>query len=258
MQVLAARVPAWKLPAPSYVSVVLFDGPRSAEAPEEPGDISAPARSAPCPRRRGRRGLGIRREDGEERSHPPASPPLHLIDLARELGVRGPVRRRRAPSPAPRGSTGAPDAGGEVLRGRRRGRGNVRPRASVKTLAERTSSSPSGLAVGRGGVLLVAARVADVAVQDEETWGALRRAEISESGVLDCDRGRCVAHSQDVPPYAKNGRATSSVKAKARLPFDVIWLFRRPSTGRPDPGDRPERLLPTRRPPSSNRPRIPA
>src|SRR2546430_13245804 len=41
--------------------------------------------------------------------------PLHLIDLARKLGVLGPVRRKERRPPAPGGRSARADAGGEVL-----------------------------------------------------------------------------------------------------------------------------------------------
>src|SRR6266404_6071254 len=88
---LPPRLPAWKLPAPSYVSVVLFDGPRSAEPPRDVlrKHVEHLARSITAGD-----ALGIRREDGEV-----AIPPhrqvssLHLIDLGRELRMGGPIRR---------------------------------------------------------------------------------------------------------------------------------------------------------------------
>src|SRR2546422_5281292 len=89
---LPLGVAAWKLPAPSYVRVVLFDGPRSADPPRSHGTLCASTLSTLPEASRPATPLASRRKDGEV-----AIPSgrqvsaLHLVDLGRELRIGRPV-----------------------------------------------------------------------------------------------------------------------------------------------------------------------
>src|SRR5437899_8215310 len=63
------RLPAWKLPAPSYVRVVLFDGPRSAEPPSSHGMFCASTLSTLPEASRPAMPLGSAGKTGRLRSH---------------------------------------------------------------------------------------------------------------------------------------------------------------------------------------------
>ena len=141
-------VPGSKSPAPSNLSVVLFDGPRSAEPPRNHGmfcastfstwpDASRPATpfasagnvgqvAGPSPSGSSRRCICVDL-GGERRILARGTSPKSVVPLA-----RAPARRaRRCPA--------------RSARARRRARGTARPRASrTRAWSACTSSSPSG------------------------------------------------------------------------------------------------------------------
>src|SRR3989442_1503754 len=144
--------------------------------------------------------LGIRRENREVAI--PARrqvSPLHLIDLARKPGVRGPVRRKeRCPLTAGCGAACA-DSGGEVLAD---AVGDQEPcflRPAVAALGEADLLVTERLAVGRCGVMLVRGAGADVAVGDDQGGGRLRLPEGAES-LLHAIHVGGVTHPQGGPP----------------------------------------------------------
>src|SRR2546430_14570494 len=94
--------------------------------------------------------------------------PLHLIDLARKLGVLRPVRRKERRPPAPGGRSARADAGGEVLADAVGDQELRLLRPPVAALGQANLVVAERLAVGRGGVLLVRGAVADVAIEDDE------------------------------------------------------------------------------------------
>ena len=68
--ILPLGFPAWKLPAPLYVSVVLFDGPRSADPPRNHGMLCASTFSALPEASRPAMPLASAGKTGRSRSHP--------------------------------------------------------------------------------------------------------------------------------------------------------------------------------------------
>src|SRR5438445_9031132 len=116
MEILTAAAPGLEASRALVRRGRLVRRPEVRRAAEEPGNVLREqvehlARGLPAGD-----ALRIRREDGEV-----AIPPrrqvssLHLIDLARQLGVLRPVRREeRSPSASSRGAA-RPDARGEVL-----------------------------------------------------------------------------------------------------------------------------------------------
>src|SRR5439155_20949484 len=128
--------------------------------------------------------------------------PLHLIDLARKLRVRRPVRREERRPVASSGSAARTDAGGEVIEDAV-GDQELRPfRPAIAALGGGDLLVTERLAVGGGGFLLVRGAVADVAVQDDERGSALRRAEDRER-LLDVIEVVGVTHAQYVPPVGQ-------------------------------------------------------
>src|SRR5262249_19669043 len=121
--------------------------------------------------------LGISREDGKV-----AIPsrgevaPLHQIDLVRELGIRGAVRRQELGPPAARGSAARTDPGGEVLADaiRYQELGIFRP--PVAALRETNLVVAERLAVRRRRILFIRGAVADMRVEDDQRWAARRLA----------------------------------------------------------------------------------
>src|SRR5262247_1037936 len=108
--IACSRIPKWSILPRGFVR-----GRKVCRPAEEPGDAlrehvehfagGFPARNA----------LGVRWKDREVAIPPIGQvPPLHLIDLRREVGILDPVRPEElAPSASSRGAARA-DAGGEV------------------------------------------------------------------------------------------------------------------------------------------------
>ena len=213
-------LPAWRSPAPVNVSVVLFDGPRSAEPPRSHGtfcasDVQHFARGvAP------RHSLRIGREDREVPI--PARgqlAPLHLIDLGRQLGILGAVGGKEIlPCPARVGASLA-HAGGEVL-AHTVGHEERRVfRPAVDALGQADFLVAERLAVRGGGALPVGRAVADAAVEDDEGRPALGLLEDLE-GVLDAIDVVGVADAQHVPPVGDEPGRDVLGERQVRAAFD--------------------------------------
>src|SRR6266571_4047539 len=116
MQVLAARVPGLEASRALVRQRGLVRRAEIRRAPEEPGDILRQRVQRLARGVAAGEALGIRREDGEVAIPPRRQvSPLHLVDLARKLGVRGPVRGEERRPPTAGGCAARTDAGGEVL-----------------------------------------------------------------------------------------------------------------------------------------------
>src|SRR5439155_4945661 len=131
--------------------------------------------------------------------------PLHLLDLARQLGVRRPIGlEQRRPLLACSRAARA-DAGREPL-AHALGDQELRIlRPAVAALGEADLFLAERLAVGCGRVVLVRRAISDVAVEDDQRWTALRLPEGPE-GLLDAAEVVGVAHAQDVPAVALEPR----------------------------------------------------
>ena len=187
-------LPASKSPAPAKVSVVLVDGPRSAEPPISQGMFCASTFSTLPDASRPAMPLASAGKLGRLRSQPAGSSRRCIwSSSAASSGNCLRYAANSASHAAARLAAARADAGGEVLADAV-GHEELRVlRPAVGALGELDFLVAQRLAVGRGGVLLVRRAVADVAVEDDQRRPALGLPEDLAA------RARCASRSLASP-----------------------------------------------------------
>ena len=207
--IACSRMPKWRLrppglpgsksPAPANFSVVLLEGPRSAEPPRNQGMFWASTFSTSPEASRPAMPLASGGKLGRLRSHPAGSSrrciwSISVGELRELLAVVGeqrlPARRASAPrAPIPASKCSHDPVGHEEL-------GILRP--AIGALGEPHLVLAQRLAMGRGGVDLVRRAIADMAVEDDQRRPALGLAE-DRQRILDALEIVGIADPQHVP-----------------------------------------------------------
>src|SRR4029450_8874418 len=176
---LPLGLPDWKLPAPSYVSVVLFDGARSADPPRNHGMFCASTLSTLPDASRPAMPLASAAKTGRLRSHPSGRSRRCIASIS--FASSGYVVRYDARSAVHWARAAAPRAPMPAAKCSRTPSGTRNCASSGHPelgFASRPSSSPRGAARGSAvGACSRARWLADVTVEDDQCGTSLGLAE---------------------------------------------------------------------------------